>query len=114
MLSASGSLVVTERHGASAWAPASHGEDDLSLGVSFAQVPQRVGSLAQRVAPVYDRCDLFGREKLLEHEQVRLVDLRHEVNDLLAAPHGGQTDGDDMTQRSDQTVALRRSNHDEG
>jgi hypothetical protein len=39
---------------------ASHGDDDFSSSVSFFQMPDGLGDLAQRVRPVDDRCDLAG------------------------------------------------------
>jgi hypothetical protein len=47
-------------------------------------------------------------------EAYALCHLRHKENDLLAATQCRQTYLDDMTQRSDQTVALRCSDDDEG
>src|SRR5688500_7897515 len=64
---------------------ASHGDDDLCLGVSFSHVLESVGDFAQFVTPVYDRCHSFGLEKLSQDHHVRLVELRDEENDLLAA-----------------------------
>src|SRR5712691_8388365 len=93
---------------------ASHGDDDLSLGVSFSHVPESVGDSAQLITPVYDRCHFFGLEKLSQDHHVRLVELRDEENDLLAATQCRHADLDDVTQRSDQTVALRCSDDDEG
>src|SRR5713226_4891310 len=93
---------------------ASHGDDDLSLGVSFSHVPESVGDFAQLVTPVNDRCHLSGLEKVSQDHHVRLVRLRHEENDLLAATQCRQAYLDDVTQRPDQTVALRCSDDDEG
>jgi hypothetical protein len=93
---------------------ASHGDDDLSLGVSLSQVPESVCDLVQLETPVYDSCHFPGREKLLQDDHVGLVELRDEERGLLAATHGRQAYLDDVTQRSHQTVALRRADDDEG
>src|SRR5215217_1429370 len=45
---------------------ASHGDDDLSSGVSFFQVPDGIGDLGERVGPVDDRCDLPRFDEVLE------------------------------------------------
>src|SRR5712691_829931 len=93
---------------------ASHGDDDLSLSVSFSHVPESVGDLAQLVTPVDDRCHFPGLEKLSQDHHVRLVELRHKEDDLLAATHCRQAYLGDVTQGSDHTVALRCSDDDEG
>ena len=68
-------------------AQASHGDDDLSLGVSFSHVLESVGDFAQLVTPVDDRCHFSGLEKVLQDHHVRLVELRDEEDSLLAATH---------------------------
>ena len=93
---------------------ASHGDDDLSLGVSFSQVPESLGDFAQLVTPVYDRCHFSGLEKLSQDHHVRLAELRDEEDDLPAASECRQAYLDDVTQGSDQTVGLRCSDEDEG
>src|SRR3970040_257878 len=92
---------------------ASHGDDDLSLGVSFSHVPESVGDLAQLVPPVYDRRHLSGLEKLVENDHVRLVELGDEEDDLPAAAQCRQAYLDDVTQRPEQTSGLRCSDDDE-
>ena len=52
---------------------ASHGDDDFSLSVSFFQIPDGFGDLAQRVGTVDDRCELAGFDELLEGEHVLVV-----------------------------------------
>jgi hypothetical protein len=42
---------------------ASHGDDDLSLGVSFAEIPDGFGDPTQRVAPINDRGYLAGLDE---------------------------------------------------
>src|SRR6266487_3617458 len=61
-----------------------HGNNDLSLSVSFSQVPESVGDIAQLIAPVDDRCHLSALEKLPHDLQVLSVRLCHEEDDLLA------------------------------
>lgn len=86
----------------------------FSSGVSFSHVPESVGDVAQLVTPVDDRCHFSGLEKLSQDHHIRLVELRDKENDLLAATQCRQTYLDDVTQRPDQTVALRCSDDDEG
>jgi hypothetical protein len=43
---------------------ASHGDDNFSSSVSFFQITDGLGDLAQRVRPVDDRCDLAGFDEL--------------------------------------------------
>src|SRR6266849_1012467 len=90
---------------------ASHNEDDFSLGVSLSQVPECVGDFAQLVTPVYDRCHFSVLEKLYQDYHVRLVELRHEEDDPLAASQCRQAYFDDVTQRPEQTSGLRCSDH---
>src|SRR4051794_21080579 len=48
----------------------SHGDDELSLGVSFSLVPKRFGNLTQLVAPFDDRRDPFSLDELLQNRQI--------------------------------------------
>src|SRR3990170_6373770 len=64
---------------------ASHGEDDLSLGVSFSQVSESVGDLAELVTLLHDRGHLPCLEQLAQGLHVLPVDLRDEEHRLLAA-----------------------------
>ena len=47
-------------------------------------------SLAERIGPVDDRCDLAGFDELGEHEEVRVVLPREERAELLAQEHRQQ------------------------
>src|SRR4051812_7477452 len=49
---------------------ASHGDDDLSPSVPVLQIPDSVGSLAQRIRPVDGRCDLTGFDQFLHELQI--------------------------------------------
>ncbi len=64
---------------------ASDGDDDLPPGVSFAQVPERVGHLAQLEAPVDDGLHRSVREQLAHEREVLLRDLGDEVDHALAS-----------------------------
>ena len=66
----------------------SHGDDDLSSSVSFFQIPDGFGDLAQWVGPVDDRCDLPRFYELLEDEHVLVVLIIDERNKLLAHEWG--------------------------
>lgn len=44
---------------------ASHGDDDLALGVSFSLVPESFRSVTERVTPTDDRSNLSGFDELL-------------------------------------------------
>jgi hypothetical protein len=48
-------------------------DDEFSSGVSFSLVPQRIGHVAQCVAPLEDRGNLAGFDKLLQNRQVLSV-----------------------------------------
>ena len=56
---------------------ASHGDDDLSSGVSFSLVPQSLRDLTQVVTPIDDRRDLAGFDEILQNGQVLSV-VRHD------------------------------------
>jgi hypothetical protein len=51
----------------------SHGNDDLSSGVSFCLVPESVRDITQGEAPIDDRRDLAGFDELLQNTQVLSV-----------------------------------------
>src|SRR4051812_33411667 len=53
-------------------------DDDFSSRVSLAEIPERFCCLTQLVPLVDDRSDRSGFEKLLQDDQIRLVDLRQE------------------------------------
>jgi hypothetical protein len=55
---------------------ASHGDDDLSLSVSFFQIPDGLWDFGERVRPVDHRCDLSGLEELLQDNHLVLL-VRH-------------------------------------
>src|SRR6266496_3975689 len=62
------------------------GDDDLSLGVSGSEIPERLGSLAQLILPVDHRCHRSGLEQLLQDDQIFLLDLRQKRSHHPAAP----------------------------
>ena len=62
----------------------SDGDHDLSSGVSFAEVAQGVGRLAQLVASVDHRYHASGLEELSQDVEVFGRDLRDEEGDRLA------------------------------
>src|SRR5918992_211187 len=63
---------------------ASHGDDDFSLSVSFFEIADGLGDLAQRVRPVDHRCEGALLEELLKELQVLLVWFHCEASHLLA------------------------------
>src|SRR4029450_1054201 len=92
----------------------SHGDDELALGVSLAQVTQRLRGVAQRVAPLHHRGDLPGREQLPQGRQVCRARRRDDETPRLARPRRGQADPEDVIQRPEQPAALGRPDQDEG
>src|SRR2546430_17186394 len=64
---------------------ASHGDDDLSLSVSFSHVPEGIRDLVQLVTPVDDRFHLPGFEQVSQDDHVGHVELRDEEKRPLAA-----------------------------
>ena len=50
--------------------PRLDGDDDLSSGVSFSEIPKSLGSLAQPIGPIDDRPDLSGLDELLQDNQI--------------------------------------------
>src|SRR5215208_535396 len=61
----------------------SHGDDDLSSGVSLFQITDGLGYLGERIRLVDDGCDLTGLDELLEDEHVLVVLLVDERAQLL-------------------------------
>jgi hypothetical protein len=59
-------------------------DDDLGSGVSFAQVRERFGELAQRVPPVDDLVTVSVSRELSRHHEMLSVELRHEVRSASA------------------------------
>src|SRR6266540_3916627 len=96
-----------------AWS-ALHRDHDLALGVPFPHVPERLGDVAQLVAPVDHRLHRSGFEQLPEHVEVRPVRLRDEEDRLPAAGLGPELHPGNVTQRSEQAVAHRSSDEDDG
>jgi len=71
---------------------ADDGDDDLSSGVSLAEIPERFWDLGQLVLPVYDRSDRSGFEKLLQDHQIILLYLRQKrSHDTAAVGHRTET-----------------------
>src|SRR6266568_7078069 len=79
-----------------------HGNNDLSLSVSFSQIPESVGDIAQLIAPVDGRCHLSALEKFPHDLHVLSVRLCLEEDDLLAATQRSQAYPDDVAQRPEQ------------
>src|SRR2546427_11359910 len=71
--------------------PPSYSDDDLASGVSFSQVVESVGDVAQVVAPIYYGYHLSGLEKPSQYRHVRLIELRDEEDDLPATTQCCQT-----------------------
>src|SRR5688572_9855478 len=61
-----------------------HRYGDLALGVTLADVGERLGSVAQRVGPVHYRRHLAGLDQVLEDSKVLVIGLHEEVPELLA------------------------------
>src|SRR5215467_12117992 len=61
-----------------------HGDDDLAIGVPFAEIAQRLGHLAERKAAVDDRGDLSGLDELNEGVQVLDAEPDSQQPDALA------------------------------
>src|SRR5215208_5301744 len=93
---------------------ASHGDDDFSSSVSFFQIPDGLGDLAQRVSPVDDWCDLTGFDELLEDEHVLVVLLVNECAQLLAHERGQHERADLAIGTSEPPSSPFASNDDEG
>src|SRR5262245_41403976 len=62
---------------------ASDGDHDLALRVSFFELPDRLGRLAQRVTSLDHRRDLAGLDEISHQGQVLLVQFRDEEARLL-------------------------------
>src|SRR5215208_1000188 len=92
---------------------ASHGDDDFSSSVSFFQIPDGLGDLAQRVSPVDDRCNLAGFDELLEDEQILVVPLVNECAQLLAHERGQHERADLAIGASEPPSSPFASNDDE-
>ena len=66
----------------------SHGDDDLSSGVSLFQITDGLGYLGEWVRPVDDGCELTGFDQFFEHEHVLVILLVDERAELLAHEWG--------------------------
>src|SRR4051812_19434253 len=90
---------------------ASHGDDNLSLGVSFSLVPKRFGDLTQLVAPIDDRRDLFGLDELLQDSQVLPV-VPHDEHPHALAHERRQQKRLDLTSEPKPTTEVRDPDQD--
>jgi hypothetical protein len=59
-------------------------DDDLPSGVTFIQIPHRLGDFAQPVTPVDDRRDLSGPQEIARNGQVLWLPPRDKHAELLA------------------------------
>jgi hypothetical protein len=90
---------------------ASHGDDNLSLGVSFSLVPKCFGDLTQLVAPIDDRRDLRGLDELLQNSQVLPV-VPHDEHPHPLAHERRQQERLDLTSEPKPTTEVRDPDED--
>ena len=92
---------------------ASHGDDDLSLGVSFSLVPESIRDLTQGVTPIDDRRDLSGFDEILQDGQVLAV-VPHDEHAHPLAHERRKQERPDLTTEPEPATNVRYADHDIG
>src|SRR5258708_20910805 len=81
-------------------------DDDLASSVSFFQIPNGLGNLAQPVTPVDDGRYLSGLYELAQDRHVLFVHFRHEHDEFLA--HEARQH-EDFERKSQHAAGITRS-----
>ena len=91
----------------------SHGDDDLSFGMTSSQVRHGFVYLVQWIGAVDDGLDFSRFYKLPHDHHILSVEIRNEEYYFLARPHGSEAHLDDVFERTDH-LTFGPSNEDKG
>ena len=93
---------------------ASDRDDDFSPGVSFSEIAECFGGLAEPIRPVYDRCHLSGLGKLSQERKILCCDLGDEEGHPLATAQRLHNRSAEVRQRSEPSIRHRSADQDGG